>query len=970
MFIRYLCRCPDLGISTIQQTTMRFYVSFAVAFLLATARLSAQVLTATPTFPTADDSVTLIYDATQGNAALASYTGDIYAHGGVITNLSTSSSDWKYVKYGWTTNNASMKLTALGAGKYQLKIKPSVRSFYGVPAAETILKMAFVFRSSNGSIVGRNADGSDIFYDVYTNSLTAEIQTPTSGLLVLPGDQVAITGASSAAATLTLSISGNQVATASAATTISHTWTTTTAGTYWIKLAATDGTQTVYDSVSVTVRGATTVATPPAPLKDGINYLSSTSVALQLFAPQKSFVYAIGDFSNWLPNNAYQMQRSSADTTRWWVEIPVVAGQEYAFQYLVNGTLKIADAYCEKVLDPWNDQYISATTYPNLKAYPTGKTQGIVSVFQTNQTPYTWQTIGYQRPEHKNLIVYELLIRDFLAKQNFQTMLDTIPYLKKLGVNCIHLMPFMEFEGNLSWGYNPAFFFAPDKYYGPKNAVKAFVDECHAQGIAVVLDMVLNHAFGSCPLVQLYWDAANNKPATNSPWFNPDAKHPFNVGYDFNHEAPATKAFVDRVLRYWVQEYKLDGFRFDLSKGFTQKNTGSDVGAWSAYDGSRLAILKRMCDSIRVVDPNVIMIMEHLGDNQEEKEMADYGMMPWGKMTTQWNEATMGWIANSDVSWSSWKTRGWNQPNLLAYMESHDEERLMYKNLAFGNSNNSSHNVKTLSTALARMEAAANLFFATPGPKMMWQFAELGYDKSIFMCNNGTLPTPYGNDQCKLDSKPPVWQYTTDPNRQKLYKVHSAIIKLHTTEPAFSSSNFTLNGAGAVKNVSITHSDMNVLAFSNFNVTSVATATLPFPSDGKYYEFWSGDSIQVSGGNFTFNNINPGEYRLYSTKKLAKPDLSVGVVAELPAGLVQAVAYPNPANDRLTIAFNLPQTATVSLEIFSFTGARVATLATNDLRTEGEQTFELNTANLPAGAYFYRLTVDGQPLSGKFSVQP
>jgi 1,4-alpha-glucan branching enzyme len=529
-------------------------------------------------------------------------------------------------------------------------------------------------------------------------------------------------------------------------------------------------------------------------------------------------------------------------------------------------------------------------------------------------------------------------------------------------------MPFMEFEGNLSWGYNPAFFFAPDKFYGPKNAVKAFVDECHAQGISVVLDMVLNHAFGQCPLVQLYWDAANSKPATNSPWFNPDAKHPFNVGYDFNHESPHTKAFVDRVLRHWVQEYKLDGFRFDLSKGFTQKNSGSDVGVWSAYDASRLAILKRMCDSIRVVDPNVIMIMEHLGSNQEEKEMADYGMMPWGKMTSEWNEATMGWLPNSDVSWSSWKARGWNQPHLLTYMESHDEERLMYKNLAFGKTDGT-YNVKNVNTALARMEAAANLFFATPGPKMMWQFAELGYDKSIFMCNNGTLPTPYGNDQCKLDSKPPVWPYNTDPARQKLYAVHSAMITLHTSEPAFSSTDFTLNGAGAVKNVRINHASMNVLAFSNFDTKVIATASLPFPSDGKYYEFWSGDSIQVSGGSFTFSNIAPGEYRLYSTKKLAKPDLSVGVSAQLPAGLVQAVAYPNPATDRVSFAYTLPQAATVTLEVFSFTGARVAVLAQNEQQFAGNQLIEWNAGALPAGAYFYRLAVDGKTLSGKISLE-
>ena len=91
-------------------------------------------------------------------------------------------------------------------------------------------------------------------------------------------------------------------------------------------------------------------------------------------------------------------------------------------------------------------------------------------------------------------------------------------------------MPFNEFEGNNSWGYNPDFYFAPDKYYGPENTLKQFIDSCHAKGIAVVMDIALNHSFGSSPLVQLYWDAANNRPAADNPWFNPVAKHALQCG--------------------------------------------------------------------------------------------------------------------------------------------------------------------------------------------------------------------------------------------------------------------------------------------------------------------------------------------------------------------------------------------------------------------------------------------------------
>ncbi|WP_332910852.1 alpha-amylase family glycosyl hydrolase [Algoriphagus boritolerans] len=75
-----------------------------------------------------------------------------------------------------------------------------------------------------------------------------------------------------------------------------------------------------------------------------------------------------------------------------------------------------------------------------------------------------------------------------------------------MGINAIELMPIGEFEGNLSWGYNPSFFFAPDKYYGTKNDLKRLIDEAHGKGIMILLDMVLNHAFGQNPMVRLYND--------------------------------------------------------------------------------------------------------------------------------------------------------------------------------------------------------------------------------------------------------------------------------------------------------------------------------------------------------------------------------------------------------------------------------------------------------------------------------
>ena len=168
----------------------------------------------------------------------------------------------------------------------------------------------------------------------------------------------------------------------------------------------------------------------------------------------------------------------------------------------MDGTIRIADPYSEKISDPDNDKYISDSTYPNLIQYPYGKTTQIASVLETGQTPYQWHDSSFVPPAKTNLVIYELLIRDFLATHDYKTLADTLSYFKRLGINAIELMPIMNFEGNLSWGYNPNFFDAPDKYYGPKDDLKKFIDMAHQDSIAVILDIPFNDAFGSCPLVR------------------------------------------------------------------------------------------------------------------------------------------------------------------------------------------------------------------------------------------------------------------------------------------------------------------------------------------------------------------------------------------------------------------------------------------------------------------------------------
>lgn len=589
----------------------------------------------------------------------------------------------------------------------------------------------------------------------------------------------------------------------------------------------------------------------PAGAKGGVAFINDgKSAIITLFAPEKNSVAIIGDFNNW--NAQTGKMKNTPDKKTWWAQVDNLdPNTEYAYQFVVDGSLRVGDPYAEKILDPNNDQYISPAVYPALKSYPTGKTTGIVCVMQGIQPAYSWKNNNFNRPEKKDLVIYELLTRDFTTEHSYTSALQKIDYLKTLGINAIELMPVSEFEGNISWGYNPSYYFAPDKYYGTKNALKNFIDECHGKGIAVIMDMVLNHSFSQSPLVQLYFDGT--KPTSANPWYNSDAKHPYNVGFDFNHESDATKKFAKDVIRFWIQEYHIDGYRFDLSKGFTQKQS-SDDASFAAYDASRVAIWKDYNNFIRSIDPNnFYVILEHFADAQEEKNLADEGMVLWANLNYNMNEATMGWLGKSDFSWGFYNRHAFSKAEaLVAYMESHDEERINFKNFTYGNAAGAYVIKASLPVSLKRSELGAAFYFAMPGPKMIWQFGELGYDISIE--TNG-----------RTGEKPVKWEYFDDPARKALYNAYSKFIRLRKNNSIFNTPDFTYDLTGAVKFIRLTEGSETVVVVGNFDVVN-QNANIDFGSAGDWYDA-NGGTINLPNQNYTATLL-PGEYHIYSNTVL------------------------------------------------------------------------------------------------------
>lgn len=612
----------------------------------------------------------------------------------------------------------------------------------------------------------------------------------------------------------------------------------------------------------------------PAGLRQGINVVNTTTVTLVLYdkdkyGARKDYAHVVGDFNNWTLSNddKSQMFRDNAAGC-WWITITGLdPAKEYGFQYYVgnNGKdpIRVADPYSRKILDPDNDKYISATTYPNLKAYPTGAI-GIVSVFKTVEETYNWQVVDFKVPSRDNLVIYELLLRDFTTSGDLNGAMGKLDYLQSLGVNVIELMPVQEFDGNDSWGYNPAFYFAMDKAYGTDRMYKEFVDECHKRDIAVILDVVYNHATGANPFAKMWWDPNHKNPVTgkiepstasNNPYFNADAPHPFSVFHDFNHSNLLVRDFVKRNLEFLLDAYKVDGFRFDLSKGFTQKQS-SDDGLFRVYDADRISYLKEYNSAIKAKKADALVILEHFADDKEETELSNAGMMVWRNNNEAYLEAAMGWKNKADFSRAYYGTSTRPANSLVSYMESHDEERAAYKQVTWGNGI-----IKTsLGARMSQLAANAAFFFTVPGPKMVWQFGELGYDVSIDY--NG-----------RTGKKPVKWDYYTITERKQLHDTYARLIKLRADHPELFNATATLSWQvtpsywdnGRFSTLSSFGNAKQVVVVGNFT-NDAKTVVTPFPKTGTWYNYMNpGETLDVISTNMTMKDIPANSFRIYST---------------------------------------------------------------------------------------------------------
>jgi glycosidase len=580
-----------------------------------------------------------------------------------------------------------------------------------------------------------------------------------------------------------------------------------------------------------------------APLVPGIQFISNSEVIFCLDAPGKKKVNLVGDFNQWKPGPENQMIQAG---DQFWISLKdLMPGKEYIYQYLIDDEIKVGDPYATKIVDfNFDKEIISAGIYPGLIHYDR-EFDGLAAVFTAGLPHPRKNAVVFVKPEPENLLIYEVLVRDFVKSHTFKEMRDSLAYFKRLGVNTIELMPVMEFENNFGWGYSSTYFFAVDKYYGPAEDLYQLIQSAHEIGLAVIMDIVLNHAMGQSPLVRMYWDKVTGKPSSDSPYANQSPHHPFSVGFDLNYESAYTMKYFKRVLQYWLEEYHMDGFRIDLSKGLTQKDTFGDVAAWGRMDPSRVRILNDLALAAREADPKALLILEHFGDNDEEKLLSSMGFLLWGNSTFDHGFAAEGRVSQ-DFDWAYFKNRTWGESHLVSYMESHDEERLMARMMKNGLSSGA-YDVKSFSIALERSKLTTLFLLGIPGPKMLWQYGEWGDNREL-----GVTP------EARMGSKPLPDDYPKDQNRIRLWNVYSSLLHFRQKyQVAFKEGQFSWKPDGSIRSWKLSHSSLNAMAVGNFGVTE---EKLALGITGIWYDYFTRQKITLSGSNEVF--LRPGEFHL------------------------------------------------------------------------------------------------------------
>lgn len=860
----------------------------------------------------------------------------LYAHIGVT--LAESPATWTHVKGDWNSNTSDKKFTKINDNLWELNIG-DFRSYFGLTGNENVAKIAIIARIATGAGNGYGQT-DDCFIDVAPEgmqlSLTTEGNIPSAfhGVHTIAFNVYATSNCD-----LSLTINGKQTGSVTG-TKLKVSYNFTPADTpYTIVATARNNNEVITESMQISCMPNSSNKTYPGGTpRQGAVKNNDGTVTFCLAAPEKTNAVLVGAWNNYAIESSGVMNYTDYQGQRYfWKTISTsLSENEYIpYYYMIDGSACVADPYAHLILDPYSDSDLPESCFKNLPTYPEGKVPAntMLAVYRGDIDMYDWDnaTTDFKVPDHRSLTIYELLLRDFTGDGSdrdgksfgtFRLATDKVEYLASLGINAVELMPVMEFTGNSSWGYNTNFYMAPDKAYGTPEDMRDFVAECHRHGIAVILDIVFNQSDGLAPWFQMYGSSASN------PFYNATAPHDYSVLNDWNQDNPLVKQHWKDVLHYWMEAYRVDGFRFDLVKGLGSNS--SYTSGTDTYNSSRVDLMKELHAVITEIKPDAIHINELLGSEKEDNENGADGQLSWSNVSQasyDYATARPGGSAGGMTGFLA-SSRNRKIGQTVDYAESHDEPRIASKmrttntrecdaSVAYTATHPKSSSVRRLGSVAAHM-------LLTPGSKMIWQFGEIAADDA------------QGSDMEKLRAISPKWNQMTNNMRAALLENYRQLIHLRKLNPEMfngEDATCTLSGFNnsleSIRTIRIVGDNKEIIAFFNPAVSGnaksiMSTASYLTPANAQLITASYGTETELTsaGGTTLSVQLGPNEFAVYATSTTSD-------VKQIMPDEYNSLPLLTTSSGKITIngSFN-------KLSVYTITGTAVAVLSPTDSGSE------------------------------------
>ncbi|GBE95597.1 alpha-amylase family glycosyl hydrolase [Nostoc cycadae] len=545
-------------------------------------------------------------------------------------------------------------------------------------------------------------------------------------------------------------------------------------------------------------------------------------IEFTLFAPYNKGAALIGSFSDW---QEIPMEKGEDGYFRTTVELEDGVYQ-YKFRVQSKSWFFEADQWVE-VTDPY------ATDIDELG----GKDNSVIRIKDGQKIvdTYVWHHDDKSLPADHELVIYELHVGDFsggeddpYARGKYKHVIEKLDYLSDLGINAIELLPVKEYPGDYSWGYNPRYFFATESSYGSTEGLKQLIDECHSRGIRVIMDGIYNHSESSSPLTQIdhdYWYHHAPRDPDNS--WGPEFNYEF---YDENLETYPARKFIGDTVRFWVQEYHIDGIRYDAARQIANY----DFMHWIVQEAKKTAGAKPFYN-----------VAEHIPETTSITNID-------GPMDGCWHDSFMHTVTAhicgdrfdlenlKDVI--DPKRQGFmGATNVVNYLTNHDHNRVMVE---LGNRNIFDEE------AFRRIKLGVAILMTAVGVPLVWMGQEFGEYK------------PKTQESSKID-----WTLLGNDLNRSLFDYYKGLIHLRKNSHALYTENIDFIHENAEAKV-VAYSRWNdegsrVVVVTNFSENFLGGYHVPnFPCSGTWHE-WTANYDVEAGDDGIITDLGPYEAKVF-----------------------------------------------------------------------------------------------------------